>query len=161
VTTETESMEIESRKAEPGETAGAAGAAASATEPGIDIVYDGECPFCSAYVRMMRLRETVGPVRLIDARSDDPLVTRLAGAGLDFDRSMAVAYGGRTYTGGEAMTLLALLTTRSGLFNRAMRVLFASPAVSRRLYPVFVACRIAALRLLGRDLIGDGQSSRE
>jgi predicted DCC family thiol-disulfide oxidoreductase YuxK len=158
VTTETESMEIESRKAEPGETAGAA---ASATEPGIDIVYDGECPFCSAYVRMMRLRETVGPVRLIDARSDDPLVTRLAGAGLDFDRSMAVAYGGRTYTGGEAMTLLALLTTRSGLFNRAMRVLFASPANSRRLYPVFVACRIAALRLLGRDLIGDGQSSRE
>ena len=33
------------------------------------IIYDGDCVFCSHYVRFVRLRETVGPVALIDARS--------------------------------------------------------------------------------------------
>ncbi|CAN0407117.1 unnamed protein product, partial [Scytosiphon promiscuus] len=35
------------------------------------IVYDGECPFCSQYVKMLRIHESVGTVRLIDARSSD------------------------------------------------------------------------------------------
>ena len=131
------------------------GAEFAGTEPGLDIVYDGECPFCSSYVRMVRLRAALGPVRLIDARSDDPLVARLAGAGVDLDRGMVVRSGGRIVHGDEAMHLLALMTTRSGVFNRAMRLLFSSPAVARRIYPVLVAGRNATLRLLRRGLIAD------
>ena len=32
-------------------------------EPGITVIYDGECPFCSAYVSMMRLRQLIMQVR--------------------------------------------------------------------------------------------------
>ena len=38
------------------------------------LVYDGDCPFCSAYVRFVRLRDAVGTVHLVDAREGGPVV---------------------------------------------------------------------------------------
>ena len=32
------------------------------------LVYDKQCPLCDNYCRMVRLRESVGELRLIDAR---------------------------------------------------------------------------------------------
>ena len=118
------------------------------------ILYDGECPFCAAYVRMTRLRASAGPVRLIDARSDAPEVAEARAAGLDLDRGMVVKLDGRLYHGDAAMTALALLTTPSGGFNRMMRALFRRPALARALYPPMVAGRRRTLRLLGRRPIG-------
>ena len=31
------------------------------------VVYDGECPFCRNYVKLMWLRKAVGDVELVDA----------------------------------------------------------------------------------------------
>ncbi|KAA9011069.1 DUF393 domain-containing protein [Sphingobium limneticum] len=41
------------------------------------IIYDGECIFCQNYVRFFRLREAIGAVELLDARSggNRPIVT--------------------------------------------------------------------------------------
>ena len=36
------------------------------------IVYDGLCIYCNNYVKMLRLKDSIGSVSLIDARSDDP-----------------------------------------------------------------------------------------
>jgi predicted DCC family thiol-disulfide oxidoreductase YuxK len=35
------------------------------------IIYDGDCPFCCAYVRLHRFREDIGPVELLSARDAD------------------------------------------------------------------------------------------
>lgn len=121
---------------------------------GIAVVYDGDCPFCSAFVRLARLRAAAGPVRLVDARSDDPLVAEIRARNLDLDRGMVVATGGQFLHADRAMTALALMTTRSGLFNRLVRLAFARPALARRLYPPLVAGRNLTLRLLGRRKIG-------
>lgn len=120
------------------------------------IIYDGECPFCSAFVRMTRLRASAGPVRLVDARSDAPEVAEARAAGLDLDRGMAVKLDGRLYHGDAAMTALALLTTRSGAFNRLVRALFRHPALARIVYPPMVTGRNLTLRLLGRRRIEGG-----
>ena len=32
------------------------------------LLYDGECPFCSACVKLVRIRENVGKLRLVNAR---------------------------------------------------------------------------------------------
>lgn len=118
------------------------------------IVYDGECPFCSAFVRMARLREAAGGVRLVDARSRDPAVRRVQAAGYRLDDGMAVILDDHIHHGDAAMTMLAAMTTRSGLFNRLIRVLFRSPARARLLYPPLTWGRALTLRLLGRKGIG-------
>lgn len=139
-----------------------------ATEPpadqiqdGVTVIYDGECPFCATYVSLMRLRETAGPVALVDARGSHPVLDEVAARGLDLNEGMVVRLDGQYLHGDAAMTALALLSTPSGPFNRAMRGLFRSPARAARLYPWLVRGRNATLRLLGRRPLGTPASGAE
>jgi predicted DCC family thiol-disulfide oxidoreductase YuxK len=116
------------------------------------LVYDGECPVCSAYVRYVRIRESVGELTLVNARSDDgPWVRRIKEEGLDLDEGMVLIYGDRFYHGADCIHMLALLSSPSGFFNRINALIFKSPTLSKLLYPVLRAGRNLLLRLLGRS----------
>jgi predicted DCC family thiol-disulfide oxidoreductase YuxK len=114
------------------------------------LVYDGECPFCSAYVRYVRLRESVGGVKLVDARQGGPIVDEVRGRGYDLDEGMVLRLGDRFYHGAECIHVLALLSSPSGAFNRLNGLIFRSAPLSRILYPVLRFGRNSVLRLLGR-----------
>ncbi|MEM6678217.1 MAG: DCC1-like thiol-disulfide oxidoreductase family protein [Pseudomonadota bacterium] len=118
------------------------------------LLYDGECPFCARYVAFTRLRETIGPVRLIDAREGGPEVEEARAAGLVIDEGMVLKLDGTLYHGNACLNRLALLSSRSGLFNRLTYWSFRSPAVARISYPVLKSGRALALRLLGRQGLG-------
>lgn len=124
------------------------------------IVYDGGCPFCSAYVRLVRLREAVGPVELVDARQGGPLVDEIVAAGLDLDNGMVLKLEGKFYHGDECLNRLALLSTNSGAFNRLTAQLFRRPAVARIAYPVLRAGRNLALKLMGREKLDIAKPTR-
>ena len=123
------------------------------------VVYDGECPFCAAYVRMTRLREAAGKVHLINAREAHPLVSELKAAGYDLDEGMALKMGDAIYHGADVMNQLALMSGGSGLFNRFHHWVFSDAKRSAMLYPTLRAGRNLALRLLGRKKIADGAES--
>lgn len=127
------------------------GTIGAATPPTPWLVYDGECPFCTAYVKLVRLRETVGKVRLINARDGGAEVDMIRAAGLDLDEGMVFNMDGRLLHGDEAIHALALLTTGSGAFNRLSRWVFQSESRSRALYPALRSGRNLALRMLGRE----------
>jgi predicted DCC family thiol-disulfide oxidoreductase YuxK len=114
------------------------------------LVYDGECPVCSAYVRYVRVKESVGRVILVNARDGGPWVEQVVRAGLNLDDGMVLIYGGRLYHGADCVHMLALLSSRSGLFNRVNAVAFKYPGIARILYPPLRAGRNLLLRLLGR-----------
>jgi predicted DCC family thiol-disulfide oxidoreductase YuxK len=118
------------------------------------LLYDGECPFCSSYVRYVRLRDTAGPVTLADARKYPALVAEAKALGYDIDVGMVLKLDGQYYFGGDCIHALSLLTTSSGMFNRLNRVLFKSRTLARVAYPVLRAGRNLALVLLGRRRIG-------
>ena len=119
----------------------------------ITIVYDGECPFCSRYIGMLRLRDAVGRVRLIDARSGDPAVSRFQRMGYDLNDGMVVEYADRIHHGADGLNLLALLSTGVGGFNRFNAAVFRSTAASKLLYPALRLGRNLTLRALGRRKI--------
>lgn len=121
---------------------------------GLTLIYDGACPFCSRYVQLLRLRRSVGEVRLVDAREDTAEVQRLTGLGFSLDDGMVLLIGDAIYSGADAMNRLALLSTDSDGFNRLNQWLFRSRSRSRLLYPWLRAGRNSALRLLGRPQIG-------
>ncbi len=119
----------------------------------VTIYYDGDCPFCSEYVRYLRLRESVGAPELVNVREAPDARAELEAEGFDLDRGMVADISGVRYEGADALNALALLTTPSGLFNRATAALFASPRLSRIAYPILRAGRNATLTLLDRTPI--------
>jgi predicted DCC family thiol-disulfide oxidoreductase YuxK len=124
------------------------------------LLYDGECPFCSAYVRMVRLQENAGPVRLVDARGDGPEYHEAMQAGFDLDEGMLLKLSGQYYHGQECIHALALLTRERDLFGRINGWVFRSQRRSALLYPVLRAGRNLALRLLGRQKLAAGTAGR-
>lgn len=129
----------------------------SRNEPGVTsddavatVFYDGQCPFCSAYVRLLRLRESVGEVILVDARQMTAATRDLVERGIDLNEGMALKIGGRVYHGDECVHALAMLTTSSRWFNRLNGMLFSSGRRARIIYPMMRAGRNAGLWLLRR-----------
>jgi predicted DCC family thiol-disulfide oxidoreductase YuxK len=118
------------------------------------LIYDGECPFCTRYARLTRLRATVGSLRLIDARMASPEVAAAREQGYVLDEGMLLHLDGRDFHGAECLNRLALLSSQSSLFNKLNHVLLRSPAVSRWTYPMLRASRNFALWLMGRRRLG-------
>ncbi|MEM9311940.1 MAG: DCC1-like thiol-disulfide oxidoreductase family protein [Pseudomonadota bacterium] len=124
----------------------------------ISVYYDGECPFCTQYVRMVRLQRT-SEVRLIDLREDEALRARFEAEGYDLDGGMVVDDRGARYSGDKAVSYMAALSTPSDAFNRLNRWIFSQGALAAALYPVMRAGRWVALFLLNRPLISDAEDT--
>lgn len=104
-------------------------------DTGAVLVYDGDCPVCSSYVRYVRVREAVGSLRLVDGRQGGPWLTRVREAGLNLDQGMVLFYGGRAYHAQDSMHMLALMSSNVGLFNRINALIFRRQLLARILYP--------------------------
>ena len=111
------------------------------------LIYDGACIFCDAYVRLLALREAVGPVELIDARSGDPRLRAYESAGYDLNEGMLFEYNGTVYFGADAVNILATLSTPVSTFNRINGALLSKQPVARFFYPMFKFCRTITLKL--------------
>ena len=122
------------------------------TSPSL-IVYDGECIYCQNYVRFVRLREAIGPVELLDARSDDPRVTRYWRDGYDLNEGMLFVYRDTVYHGADAVHMLASLSSESGVLNRLNARVFSSKRAAGLLYPFLKLGRRLTLMVRGRTLI--------
>lgn len=122
------------------------------------IVYDGQCPFCSTYVKMLHLRKAVGTVVLVDAREPHPMVDMLKAANIDLDEGMVLIRGGEISYGDECIHKLALMSTSHDWFNKLNHLIFRSPTASRVLYPFLRTGRNMTLRILGRKKISERAS---
>ncbi len=129
----------------------AEGSAAPGT-PAMRVYYDGECPFCASYVKMARLRQAVGDVVLVDARTAPEAVSAFASAGYDIDQGMIVELDGRVYFGWEAVWAINALAARAPLLRR-----LTSRRLLKAVYPALRGSRNLVLRLLGRQPIGSGR----
>ena len=114
------------------------------------IIYDGDCVFCQNYVRFLRLRQAVGEVELLDARSGDPRITEFWNAGYDLNEGMLFVHRGTIFHGAEAVHVLATLTGSQGWLNRANARIYSNLRLARALYPAMKLGRRLTLLLRGR-----------
>jgi predicted DCC family thiol-disulfide oxidoreductase YuxK len=123
--------------------------------PEILLVYDKECPVCDAYCRIVRIRETVGDLKLIDARSKSDIMDEITAKGLDIDQGMVLKMDDRLYYGSDAIHALALVSSRSGIFNRFNYWIFRSKILSAWFYPILRYFRNLLLKILGKTKINN------
>jgi Uncharacterized protein conserved in bacteria len=123
------------------------------------IIYDGDCIFCQNYVRLVRLREVIGQVRLIDARSGDPIVANYQRKGYDLNEGMLFIYRGNVYHGSDAVHVLGGLSSPVSFFNRVNRAVFSNRALATALYPLLKLGRRATLLIRGKGLIHTAENN--
>jgi predicted DCC family thiol-disulfide oxidoreductase YuxK len=123
--------------------------------PDILLIYDKECPACSYYCNLARIRESVGKLVLVDAREGGPAMDEITAAGLDIDQGMVLKVGDKLYYGADAIHTLSLMGTRSGVFNRLSFFLFRSKRLSAVIYPVLRSCRNLLLKILRKSKINN------
>lgn len=119
------------------------------------LVYDTQCPACDYYCKLARIRSSVGSLRLIDARDGSALMDEITAAGFDIDEGMVLKMGGELYYGADAIHMLSLLSTRSGVFNRLTYWTFRSKSMAKVLYPVLRSARNLLLKILGISRINN------
>ncbi len=82
-------------------------------------------------------------------------MSEITAAGLDIDQGMVLKVGDRLYYGADAIHMLSLLGTRSGVFNRLSYWVFRSRRLSGIVYPVLRTGRNLLLKSLGKTKINN------
>lgn len=119
------------------------------------MIYDKECPACNAYCQIVRIRETVGDLKIIDAREQSEVLNEITARGLDIDQGMVLKMGDQLYYGSDAIHALALISSRSGFFNRFNFWIFRSKTLSSWLYPALRFFRNILLKMLRKTKINN------
>lgn len=114
----------------------------------IELVYDTQCPACDFYCNLVRIRQSVGDLQLVDARNNPPIMEEITRRGWDIDEGMVLVVDDQLYYGSDAIHALALMGSSSGLFNRLNRWVFRSQARAALLYPLLRSFRALLLKLL-------------
>lgn len=119
------------------------------------LVYDGDCPFCSATARMYRLKKSVGDLHVINAREagDSEIMQAIAAARLDLNEGIVARFNGRLYHGADALHLLAMLGSDKDWLNRLNVALFRNRATVTFAYPAMKFLRNTVLKIMGRKPI--------
>ena len=81
------------------------------------LVYDKECPVCDSYCRLVRVEESAGDLKLVDAREPSDALDEITALGLDIDQGMVLKMEGELYYGADAIHALALISSRSGFLT--------------------------------------------
>ncbi len=126
-----------------------------AEETDLFLVYDKQCPACNYYCKLVRVRESVGNLVLVDARESSTLMNEITAAELDIDQGMVFIVGDRMYYGADAIHALSIMSTRSGIFNRVTYWVFKSKVLSSILYPLLRAARNLFLKILRKTKINN------
>ena len=119
------------------------------------LVYDKECPACNNYCQLVRIREDVGDLKIVNARENSEVRDEITKMGLDIDQGMVLKMGGQIYYGADAIHAIALISSKSGIFNRANYWIFKSKSLSAILYPILRTCRNLLLKILRKSKINN------
>jgi predicted DCC family thiol-disulfide oxidoreductase YuxK len=118
------------------------------------LLYDGDCPVCSAYVAMSQLRQLYPDLRVISARDEPELVAELRQAGYEINEGMVLSLDRKLYFGAEATREIAALGRVSpSSWRRTLLASIGTAPWARPLYPWLNRARQLLLWTLGRPPI--------
>lgn len=131
------------------------GAEPEGAEDSAKLIFDGQCPFCQAYVNTLENQKQSSKTGLnkVDARCAPELVAQLADKNIDINAGIVFIKDEQLYQGAEALTLLAREHAAKTGLNGLPHYLLRHRSLSNFLYPVLRTMRNLFLRLSGRPAI--------
>lgn len=114
-------------------------------------IYDGECPICQMGASFYKVRNNVGEVQAIDARSarNHPVMVEVKEKDLNVDDGMVIKYRNHFYQGAEALQLMAQLGADGDFLNKLNNTLHKSKGMASISYPLMKGVRNLLLKFKG------------
>ena len=119
------------------------------------LIYDGDCPICSATANGIQIQKAAGNLLLVNARNKHPILETIKNKGLNLDKGIVVINDQQFFHGAAAINFLALIGTSSNTFNKLNVILFRNKYLANTLYPVLCSIRNCILKLKGVSKIND------
>ncbi len=123
-----------------------------ASRPVALLVIDGGCVFCRHFAELSELRSGIPGLQIRDGRSDHALRRQLEQRGVLLRDGAIVVADNQLLHGAEAIAWLCAQMRPSAPLLELLVPLLATPQRSRRLYPLLLLARRAALALRGLPL---------
>ncbi len=123
-----------------------------ASRPVALLVFDGGCVFCRHFAELSELRSGIPGLQIRDGRSDHALRRQLEQRGVLLRDGAIVVADDQLLHGAEAIAWLCAQMRPSAPLLELLVPLLATPQRSRRLYPLLLLARRAALALRGLPL---------
>jgi predicted DCC family thiol-disulfide oxidoreductase YuxK len=119
----------------------------------IKIIYDQECPFCSDFVQILRIKSAGNEVELINARETSTDIISELSAKYNLDEGMVVKIDDAEYYGDQAALILAVLSTTNTYRGKLYQLILRNKRLASFSYPVLVALRKLYFKLIGKKFI--------
>ncbi len=118
----------------------------------IEIYYDGDCPFCTQFVLLSKLKKEY-EVSINNLRNNPDKVKEFKEKLYDVNEGMVVIFDNEVYFGHEAVHLMTKLSDKNYFLSKIYNIFFSNLAFTKFLYPIMRFFRNITLRILGRKKI--------
>ena len=117
------------------------------------LLYDGECPFCDNYVKLIKLKSILPDIQLLDAHCHKDMVDHFRKKGLEINDGMILSIDDSLYYGPDCIHALAVLTDNNTAFRKLNRIIFKNKTRAKLLYPILVHMRKLYFFIMRKSLI--------
>ena len=114
------------------------------------VYYDKECPFCSKYSELVKLRSHYD-VEIINARECHDTIQEFKTKGLDINEGFIIQIEDQTLQGEEAVVFLSKHMKTKNSFEKTILWFMKKRTIMNIIYPIVKTIRIIVLWLIGRD----------
>ena len=121
----------------------------------LTLVYDGDCPFCSAFAQRAELKGGLPDLDIRDGRTDHALRADLAKRGYRLANGAMLLEQDRVWHGSAAIAELHRRMQPSDALLQVLQGLFQQDDRARQIYPLLLLARRIALAARGRPVDQD------
>jgi len=118
----------------------------------IEIYYDGDCPFCTQFVVLSKLKKEY-EVSLYNLRNVPDKVNEFKEKSYDVNEGMIVIFDNEIYFGHKAVYLITNLSDKKFFLSKIYKTFFFNLTVTKYFYPILRFFRNITLKILGRKKI--------
>ncbi|MDC0528840.1 DUF393 domain-containing protein [Gammaproteobacteria bacterium] len=124
---------------------------------GIEIIYDGECPFCNDFIIVSNIKKTFGNIKMTNARnSNEQSVIMVKRQGINLDDGMVVIKeDGSLLYGDKAARFITIYGKGDGIRAFVYRLVLRNEKFAAFSYPALVLLRKLYFKIVGKRWINE------
>ena len=116
----------------------------------ITFIYDGECPFCNHFAKLLELKSGIPDISIVDGRENITKIIDLYEKGFDLDKGAILLIGNKIFHGAKAINwICSQIQNPSDELLKLLSLTFSSNKRTEIIFPFLLFARRFTLAVKG------------